>query len=75
MSQRHRHSFGEACLNTATGFGLSWALSPAFYHLAGVQVGPGQNLFIVGCFTVLSVLRSYAWRRAFNWWQHHRRRG
>ncbi len=64
--QSRTHSLVEACLNTASGFiisvfvqfGVSW-----YYNLS---LSFGQNVLITLVFTVVSVLRSYFWRRYFN---------
>ncbi len=60
-------SFIEACLNTASGFVVSllfwtYVVVPV-WHL---PVTMNENLVITACFTVLSVVRSYIWRRVFN---------
>lgn len=65
--QSQAASFVEACLNTASGFIVSllfwsWVVVPV-WHL---PVTMRENLVITGCFTVLSVVRSYIWRRLFN---------
>jgi hypothetical protein len=60
-------SFIEACMNTASGFVVSllfwtYVVVPVW----NLPVTMSQNLIITGCFTVLSVARSYIWRRVFN---------
>ena len=65
--QSQMASFIEACMNTASGFVVSllfwtYVVVPV-WHL---PVTMSQNLVITGCFTVLSVARSYIWRRVFN---------
>lgn len=67
MSQSRRGSFLEACLNTASGFVVSlivWHFVAAAY---GIPMSIETNLQITGIFTVVSIARSYLWRRAFNW--------
>jgi hypothetical protein len=66
MSQSRKASFTEACLNTASGFVVSlilWHFVAAAY---GIPMPLSTNLEITGIFTVVSVLRSYLWRRLFN---------
>lgn len=70
--QLRRHSAFEACLNTASGFLLSYAAGFLVFPLLGWQVTAKQNLAAVSFYTVISVFRSYFWRRVFNWW-HYRR--
>lgn len=60
-------SFIEACFNTASGFIVSllfWTF--VVVPVWNLPVTMSQNLAITGCFTVLSVARSYIWRRLFN---------
>lgn len=68
--QKRRHSLLESCLNTASGFILSYICGLIIFPLFGFAVGLGQNAAIVAVFTVISVARNYAWRRTFNWWHH-----
>lgn len=67
MKQSRLESFVESCLNTASGFVVSltfWTLVVVpVWHL---PVSMTQNLIITFWFTVLSVARSYVWRRFFN---------
>lgn len=60
-------SFIEASMNTASGFIVSllfwtYVVVPVW----NLPVTMNENLVITGCFTVLSVARSYIWRRVFN---------
>lgn len=69
MSQSRAGSFLEASLNTASGFVVSlvvWHFLAAAYDIPMPLV---TNLEITGIFTVVSIARSYLWRRAFNWWR------
>ena len=67
MSQSRVHSLAEASLNTASGFALSLAAGQFLFPLFGVTLSVAQNFAVTGLMTVISVARSYAWRRAFNW--------
>ena len=67
MKQSRLESLVEASLNTASGFIVSllvwqWVVAPAF----GLPVDWVMNFWITGIFTVVSILRSYLWRRFFN---------
>ena len=67
MNQTRLESFIEASANTATGFIVSYVfwlvvVVPAFH----LDTTPGDNFIITSMFTVLSVVRSYLWRRFFN---------
>lgn len=63
--QLRRHSLLEALLNTASGFVLSYLLGLWLFPAFGFPVTHGQNTIIVLTYTVLSLLRSYIWRRVF----------
>lgn len=70
MSQSRAGSFIEACLNTASGFVVAlivWHFVAAAY---GIPMPLSKNLEITAIFTVVSVVRSYLWRRIFiSWWR------
>lgn len=69
MNQSRRMSLVEACLNTASGFIVSlvvWHFLALGMH---IPMTVTENLFITGVFTVVSVVRSYVWRRVFNQWR------
>lgn len=70
MSQSRRHSFLEAWLNTLSGFVLSLLLGHFLFPAMGWKLTFGDNLTVTGVYTVVSIARTYCWRRAFNWWQH-----
>lgn len=59
-------SFIEASLNTLSGFIISYGLGLLVYPWFGLSVTLEQNFWIVVIFTVVSVARSYVWRRLFN---------
>jgi hypothetical protein len=64
--QKKTHSFLEACLNTATGFVISYAAGWIVFPWFGFAWTPEKGLGLTLIFTVISVIRSYAWRRIFN---------
>lgn len=66
--QSRKASMTEALMNTASGFIVSmmvwqWIVAPLY----NIPVTLGQNIGITSIFTVVSIARSYAWRRLFNW--------
>lgn len=69
MSQLRRHSALEVCLNTASGFALAYLTNLVLYWWLAIPVNSKQNLLIVSVFTIVSLVRSYFWRRLFNWLQ------
>lgn len=67
MSQPRRHSLLESCLNTASGFLVSYLAWPIVCRFVlHVPFHTGSGLEVIAVFTVLSIARNYAWRRAFN---------
>lgn len=68
--QSRRHSLLEASLNTLSGFIISLAAAELIFPALGMSTSHSQNFLAVAAFTGISVVRSYAWRRGFNWWQH-----
>lgn len=67
--QSHKHSLVEAVLNTASGYVVSFLVWQfvAGPLVLGYRPDIGENFWITNIFTVVSVARSYIWRRAFNW--------
>lgn len=57
----------EAALNTASGMLVSFFLSLAVFPMFGFQASVGQAFSITTIYTVVSIVRSYFWRRLFNW--------
>jgi membrane protein implicated in regulation of membrane protease activity len=69
--QTRTRSLIEQLFNTASGFilaMLTWAyiITP----FLEIQSNTKQNFTVVMVFTVISIVRSYAWRRFFNWLDH-----
>lgn len=67
MSQSRRWSFYESCINVAVGYGVAVAAQVAIFPVFGIKVTLADNLLIGAFFTVVSICRSYALRRVFNW--------
>lgn len=66
--QSRRVSLLEALVNIAVGVSVAYAGNAILLPLVGIEISPAQNLKITAGFTALSLVRSYALRRAFNWW-------
>jgi hypothetical protein len=66
MRQSRLESLIEASLNTATGFVVSLILWHWVCKWYDIPMPISTNLEITGIFTVVSVARSYIWRRFFN---------
>jgi hypothetical protein len=56
----------EAVTNIAVGFGVAVLTQVLVFPLFGLSVSLGENLGIGAVFTVVSLIRSFALRRAFN---------
>lgn len=66
MSQSRKFSILEAALNTASGMMISILAGLAVYPLFGYDIPLAKVTGITIVFTVISVIRSYLWRRFFN---------
>jgi hypothetical protein len=65
--QTRTDSFMESMTNVAIGFGINFAANVLILPaVLGVPVNLGELGFIGLLYTVISVVRSYALRRAFN---------
>lgn len=67
MSQSRTHSLLETVANTLTGYVISVAISVHLYPVFGHKFTLAQNMALTSIFTVVSILRGYAFRRAFNY--------
>lgn len=67
MSQTRRMSIIETVTGVAIGFAVSMAASLVVYPWFGHAFSLAQNAGITVIFTVLSIVRGYCVRRAFNW--------
>ena len=68
MSQTRRMSLVETIAGVAIGFVVSVAASFVVYPIFGHSFTLSQNIGITIIFTVLSIVRGYLVRRAFNFW-------
>ena len=66
MSQSRRSSLAESIANLVAGYLVSLAVQIVTFPMFGMQPTIGENLSIGAIFSVASVVRSYALRRAFN---------
>ena len=65
--QTRRSSLIEACTNIGVGFILSLVVWQLLSELYGYDMPLSRNVEITTVFTVVSLIRSYYMRRAFNW--------
>jgi len=71
MSQSRTSSAIEVALNYASGFLIAlavwqWVAVPLF----NIGTSAVQGVGVTCLFTGVSIVRSYIWRRIFNWYQH-----
>ena len=66
MTQSRRQSAIEAVTNVAVGFGVACGTQAVVFPWFGLEASLGANLGIGAIFTVVSLVRSYLVRRAFN---------
>jgi hypothetical protein len=67
MGQSRRMSLVESLTNIAVGYLVALAAQIIIFPILGVQASLHQNLMIGVLFTLVSLARSYALRRVFNW--------
>lgn len=65
--QTRLHSFAEQIANQVVGFGISFGVNLIILPALGMPGGAGKALLMTIVFTVLSIVRGYFLRRAFNW--------
>lgn len=66
MSQRKRHSALETVTSTVTGYFVGLVAQMLIFPLFGFDVTLGQDIYIAGIFTIISLVRGYMFRRIFN---------
>jgi hypothetical protein len=64
--QNKRHSLLESALNIFSGSFIAYSLTQAGSWAGLWSISPGGNLLLTSVLTVVSLLRSYLWRRIFN---------
>ena len=64
--QTKKGSMTEVLLNTFSGFIISLILTYNLLPQFGFEVTGNQSVMITAIYTVVSVIRSYLWRRCFN---------
>lgn len=69
MTGQPRHmSAVEAVTQVVVGYWLALVTQAVVFPLFGFSASRTDHMAIAGIFTVISLIRSYALRRAFNWW-------
>lgn len=66
--QSRKHSAFESVLNVLIGYWVALVAQAIILPIYGIYLAASEHGQIAGLFTVVSLVRSYALRRAFNWW-------
>lgn len=74
VEQTHKMSLLETVTNTAVGFVINQTAQILIFPLFGIFIAYSVNFEIAVVFTVISVIRGFALRRAFQWHQRRLRR-
>ena len=67
--QSHKMSLAETLTNTAIGYAVNQTAQIILFPLVGIHVPYAVNFALGAMFTVISVVRGFALRRAFEWWR------
>jgi hypothetical protein len=67
MSQPRTWSAVESVTNVLFGYLLALVTQAYLFPVFGLYARHGEHMAIAAVFTVISLLRSYTLRRAFNW--------
>ena len=65
MKQSRRMSLVESIANVIVGYGIAVGTQVVVFPLFGIHASLSDNLTIGAIFTLVSIIRSYALRRAF----------
>ncbi len=68
--QTRRQSLIESIVNIVVGVVFAFSAQLVVFPALGIPVRLDQNVAITVCFTAVSLARSYALRRFFNWLWH-----
>lgn len=66
--QPKKYSFLESIVNVLVGAGINITAQAIIFPWFGIHIPFSENLEIAGIFTIISIIRSFFLRRAFNWW-------
>lgn len=71
-AQSRRSSLLEAIANTVVGYILAVATQIVVFPIFDIEAGRSEHFWIGSAFVVVSLVRSYALRRAFEWFRSQR---
>jgi len=64
--QNKKHSLLESSLNILSGSVIAYTVTQLGSFVGMWDISPGKNLLLTSILTVVSLGRSYLWRRVFN---------
>lgn len=67
-SQPKGMSLTESIINILVGLVINITAQHFVFPMLGIYISWGTNITIAMIFTVISIIRSFTLRRAFNWW-------
>ncbi len=67
MSQTKKQSAFESVTNVVVGYSVNFTANALLFPIFGWPISVRQNLVLGIFYTVISLIRSYALRRFFNW--------
>ena len=70
--QSKKNSVLEVFLNYLSGFIIAWLLTLTVLPYYGYQATPKEGFQITIIFTIVSIIRTYIWRRLFNYFLKRR---
>jgi hypothetical protein len=65
MKQSRAMSLVESVANVVLGYGIAVAGQMVLFPIFGMHMTMAQNLKLAGAFTIISICRSFAFRRIF----------
>lgn len=66
--QSRLQSLAESLVNVVLGYSIALGAQLLVFPLFGIHIPMSSNIAIGIIFTFVSLARSYALRRLFNWW-------
>lgn len=65
--QSQYYSLLEAIINIMSGMVIAFSVTQFIaVPLLGISISVGQNIVLTAVLTIVSIIRAYFWRRAFN---------
>lgn len=68
MKQSKKHSLVEAFVNVGSGMVIAFSTTQLLAPILGITISLHANGILTIILTTVSIIRSYCWRRAFNWY-------